>query len=176
MDRVVENNETEVPPIPEELEKVLLFVLDEAKEKLTQEGEFVPFTTLIIKDNLFIETHPGESSDECFDLARHTVEGARGADAYGFGYDGYVEVDVGTKDAVIAEGGVPGEEEGYAIGYLYTMVDGKPVFEEEAAYIGRAPNFMASLKEALQYSDEEIDERYLDEDIAEFEDDSEGDE
>ena len=35
-DREVESSDVEVPEIPEILEKVLLFSLDEAKEKMTQ--------------------------------------------------------------------------------------------------------------------------------------------
>ena len=41
-DRVVENQDNEVPEIPEILEKVLLFSLDEAKQKLSQSNEVVP--------------------------------------------------------------------------------------------------------------------------------------
>ena len=169
-DRVIENASEDVPDIPEILEKVLLFALDEAKEKMTQGAEVIPFTALVVKDNLFIETHPADTAEECFNLARHTVEGARGADAYALCYDGYVETDDGTKDALIAEGGIPGEDAGFAVGYLYTLDDvEEPTFEEDAAYIGEAPNFMASLKEGSAYSDSEIEAKYLEEDAPEEE-------
>ena len=150
-DRTVENSSEEVPEIPEMLENVLLFALDEAKEKMEEGAELVPFTTLVVKENLFIESHPGDSSEECYNLAQHTVEGARGADAYAFCYDGYVETDDGTKDVIIAEGGVPGAEDGYAVGYLYTVDDeGGCTFEEEA-----------KLKSGVDYGEDEIDEKYL---------------
>ena len=163
VDRVVESSETEVPEIPEALEKVLLFALDEAKEKMSNGEDVVPFTVLVVKDNLFIENHPGDSADACFAAARHTVEGARGAESYGFCYDGYIETDAGTKDALIAEGGIPGEDEGLAIGQLYEIDDeGTLRFEGEPVYVGPAPNFMENLKDAEAYQDGEIDERYLD--------------
>lgn len=166
-DRVVESSDVQVPEIPELLEKVLLFALEEGKEKLQQGDELVPFTALVVNENLFIETHPGDTADECFNFARHTVEGARGAGAYAFCYDGYVEVDDGTKDAVIAEGGMPGEDEGMAVCYLYTEKDGEFTFEDEPAYIGEAPNFMADLKDADEYDEEDIDDKYLEEDEGE---------
>lgn len=169
-DRVVESAVDEVPEIPETLESVLIFALDEAKDKLLDGEDLVPFTTLVVKENLFIETHPGDSSDECYALAKHTVEGARGADAYAFCYDGYVETDDGTKDVVIAEGGVPGAASGYAVGYVYEVDDnGDYSFEDEAAYIGEAPNFMENLKSGVDYGEDEIDEKYLvdDEDLDE---------
>ncbi len=172
-DRVVESSDIEVPEIPELLEKVLLFCLEESKEKMLAGEDVVPFTALVVKENLFMENHPGETAEQCFAFARHTVTNARGAQAYALCYDGYLEVDDEVKDCLIAEGGIPGEEEGYAVGVLYTAgEDGKPVFEDEPAYIGASPNFMEDLKEAEAYTEEEIDEKYLsdcDEDEAEVE-------
>ena len=168
-DRTVENSSEEVPEIPEMLENVLLFALDEAKEKMEEGAELVPFTTLVVKENLFIESHPGDSAEECFEAAEKNVRGARGADCYAFCYDGYIETDDGVKDALIAEGGVPGADEGYAIAYLYEVDDeGAYTFESEAAYIGEAPNFMIALKAPGEYSDDEIDEKYTAEDQTEF--------
>lgn len=171
-DRTVESSETEVPEIPELLEKVLLFALEEAKEKMEQAADVIPFTALVVKDNLFLENHPGDSAEECFDAAKNTVQGARGASAYAFCYDGYIETDAGTKDVLIAEGGLPGEDEGVAIGFLYTVEGEKVVFEENPAYIGEAPNFMADLKDADEYSDEEIDEKFIDDEDVEFEEEA----
>ena len=169
-DREVESSDVEVPEIPEILEKVLLFSLDEAKEKMTQDSDVVPFTALVVKENLFIENHPADSAEECFNLARHTVEHARGAAAYALCYDGYIEIDDGVKDALIAEGGVPGEDTGYAVSYLYEMdEEGNVTFEEEPAYVGEAPNFMIALNDADSYSEEDIDEKYLEEDAVDDE-------
>ena len=125
-DRNIENASTEVPEIPDELERVLVFALDEAKEKIEGGEDVIPFTTLVVKDNLFIESHPGDSAEECFEAAEKNVRGARGADCYAFCYDGYIETDDGVKDALIAEGGVPGADEGYAIAYLYEVDDRLP--------------------------------------------------
>ena len=169
-DRVVEVTENEVPEIPEILEKVLVFSLEEAKEKMLNGADVVPFTSLVVKENFFIENHPGDSVEECFAFAKHTVENARGADAYAFVYDGYIDTDDGTKDAIIGEGGIPGEDSGYAVGYIYTLSDDKPTFEDQIAYIGEAPNFMSGLKDASSYDEEEIDEKYISEDEIDEED------
>ena len=160
-DRVIENDSQEVPDIPEELERVLVFSLDEAKEKVLGGEDLIPFTALVVKDNLFLESHPGDSAEECFEAAEVNVRGARGAGAYAFCYDGYIETDDGVKDAIIAEGGEPGADTGYAVAYLYTMGDdGSYNFESEPAYIGEAPNFMENLKEPEVYTDEEIEGKY----------------
>ena len=166
-DRYVDGSDVEVPDIPELLESAMIFALEEAKEKLKNGEDVVPFTALVVKDNLFIETHPGSTAEECFNMARHTVQHARGAAAYVMCYDGYVEGEdengeETTFDALIAEGGVPGEDYGYAAGILYEEnADGELEFEEEIAYIGQAPNFMIFLRKPGEYDDDEIDAKYL---------------
>lgn len=163
-DRTVENPGVEVPEMPEILERVLLYALDEGKQKMENQQEVVPFTALVVRDNVFIETHPGNNADECFNAAQHTVEGARGATTYAFCYDGYVETSDGIKDALISEGGLPGAQTGYAIGLLYTTdsTTGTPIFNNNPSYIGEAPNFMDRLHAATEYADTEIDAKYLD--------------
>lgn len=133
--------------LPEEdiddvLKTIIRAVLDEAANKMEAGEEVIPFTGLAVKENLFIETHPADDVEECFLSARKEVEGARGATAYAFCYDGYIETDDGQRDALIAEGGLPGEEQGYAFGYLY---DENGV-DRNIVYVGLAPNFMEKLK------------------------------
>lgn len=161
-DRTVENPGTEVPQMPEILERVLLYAINEGKQRMLEGEEVTPFTALVVHESVFIETHPGNEAQECFNLAQHTVQGARGASAYAFCYDGYVETSEGVKDALIAEGGVPGAADGYAIGLLYALdADGKPQFSESPSYIGMAPNFMESLRDATEYAVTDIDDKYL---------------
>lgn len=155
-DRLVESSATEVPEIDEELQKVLLFALDEARTQADQGEDVTPFTALVVKDNVFLEKHPGPTPQYCFNEARHTVEGVSGAGCYAFCYDGYVETDTGMVDALIAEGGVPGQPEGTAVGLIYHEDDeGHYHFEPEVAYIGPAPNFMAHLAQPDQVVSED---------------------
>lgn len=127
--------------IDDVLKTVIRAVLDEAAAKMEGGEDVVPFTGLAVKENLFIETHPGDDVEECFLAARREVEGARGATAYAFCYDGYIETEDGMRDALIAEGGLPGESQAYAFGYLY---DDEGI-DREIVYIGPAPNFMEKL-------------------------------
>ena len=132
--------------IDDVLKTVIRAVLDEAAAKMESGEEVVPFTGLAVKENLFIETHPGDDVEECFLAARREVQGARGATAYAFCYDGYIETEDGVRDVLIAEGGLPGEEQAYAFGYLY---DDEGI-DREIVYIGPAPNFMENLKLELE--------------------------
>ena len=180
-DRDVDMAPDQAPEIPEVLESLLLFALNECKDHILNDAAeqvtpvdaaedednreiildgSVPFTVLAVKENLFIETHPGDSPEACYASAEHAVSGARGATAYALCYDGYVETDDGTRDCIIAEGGLPGEDEGYAVGMLYRTISEVKMFESEPIYIGAAPNFMAGLKEVSAYDDADIDERY----------------
>lgn len=134
-----------VPELDETLESVLLYAINRAREAVEAGDAFVPFTALAVKDTLFMENHPAETADECFSQARHTVQGARGASCYALCYDGYIDTDDGQKDALISEGGLPGELEGHAVGLMYTEEDDEITFAEEVVYVGKAPNFMLGL-------------------------------
>lgn len=160
-DRVVESSDKEVPEIPDLLERVLVYVLSEARGKLEAGEEVAPFTALAIKDKLFIETHPADQVEDCFKLAEHTVKNARGAEAYGFCYDGFIELDDQTVDALIAEGGVPGDSDGFAVAFVYTASeDGSIAFEDTPTYVGPSPNFMGGLMSPDDYGESELDSKY----------------
>lgn len=124
------------------LKTIILAVLDEACKTVEAGDPLIPFTGLAVKENLFIEKHDYEDSEQCFLAARQEVQGARGATGYAFCYDGYLDTEDGQKDAIIAEGGLPGEEMGYAFGYLYD----ESGIDKNIIYIGPAPNFMENLK------------------------------
>lgn len=142
-----------VPDIPESAQKIIGHALDKAKTQLESEKMFAPFTAVLVKDQVLAEMHPGDTPQECINLARHAVEGMRGASAYAFCYDGYVDTNQGMKDAIVAEGGVPGSDEGYALAYMYTIdgtdENGSPTsisVDATPTYIGAAENFMKNLK------------------------------
>ena len=129
--------------IPGVLESVLRYCLKDARERMEKGEQVAPFSALAVKDKLFMEEHNAETVAECFDSARKTVQNAKGADAYGFCYDGYIDLDDGRADCLIAEGGVPGAEYGHAIGLRYSYdADGKPVFTDEPIYVSKALNYM----------------------------------
>lgn len=152
----------EVPEIPEDLQKALGHALDRGKAKLEEDKILVPFTGVLVKDQVLIAQHPGDNPEECYSLARHEVEGMAGAIAYAFCYDGYVDTNQGMKDAIIAEGGVPGDPDGFALAYMYEVeeadADGNPTkFKVDATptYIGEADNFMEDSTPRAQASDDD---------------------
>lgn len=135
--------------IPLVLENVLRYCLKDASERMEKGEQIVPFTALAVAETLFMEEHPGDEVADCFHSARKTVEGARGALAYGFCYDGYIEVGPNAEkhDCLIAEGGCPGEPYGHAIGLTYSLdKEGKAAFADEPIYVGNSLNYMVSLE------------------------------
>lgn len=151
---MVEETRVELPQV---LESILRYQLKEARERIEAGEELVPFSAMAAGQTLFCEQHSFDSSEACFADVRHTVEHARGSQGYGFCYDGYVDTSEGRKDALIAQGGVPGDPQGHAIGVLYEIAeDGTFTFEEEPIYIDTCENFMTAL---LPEEDEEITEQ-----------------
>jgi len=140
VDIAAEIDEEEVVEISDSLEKIALYAFDEARQKLEEAGEFAPFTILLQGDNLYIETHPGDDTAECFESARKTVLAAQDAiESYVFCYDGYVEMDEGEHDAIIAEAADRGQEEAFAL-CLHYHEDGEGyAFHEGVEYLGETP-------------------------------------
>lgn len=140
------------------LDKIVLFALDEAREKLEQSGELEPFTIVLHGENLHIESHPGEDVEECFSQASQAVLNlAHVLKAYVFAYDGYINTDSGRRDAIIVERGMPKQETAQAFALLYTIDErggGSLSFEEGVYDLGQAP----SLLRGEEITGTEIDE------------------
>ena len=57
--------------------------------------------------------------------------------------DALIEDENGQQvDAIIAEGGIPGDPAGYAVCCIYTVEGDEITVEDEIVYIGDAPNFL----------------------------------
>jgi len=130
----------------DDLDKIVLFALDEAMEKLEQNGELEPFTVILHDDNLHVESHPGEDAIECFNAATIAVQTlAHVLKAYVFAYDGYINTGADTRDAIIAERGKTDSETAEAFAILYTIDeegDGSLTFEEGIYSLGPAPSLL----------------------------------
>lgn len=150
-ENAVETEEMEVPEINDELESLLIQVIEEAQGKMEQGEVFPPFTATVMGDKLFTETHGG-TIDECFESARDAVLNVAGARMYAFCYDGYIDTDEGDKDAIIAEGGMAGDEQAVVVGMMYDADENGAVagFSDEIVYIAESENFLADVAPATQ--------------------------
>lgn len=129
------------------LDKVILYAFDQAQQKLEQGGFVEPFTILIEGDNLKIENHTGEDAAECFESARLSIYAMdKLINAYVFCYDGYVELDDETRDALIVEYASKGDESGEALALLYTEDGDSLTFDDNLYSLGEAPTFFGSKK------------------------------
>lgn len=131
----------QVVELNEDLEKVILYALNEAEEKLSAEEGLVPFTVVISGENLTIEEHGGENPEEWRASARQALVGdPASVDGYVFVYDGYVELEDaenGSQDAIILEFAEPDDEAATVLCRLYSQTgEGAFEVEEEIAVVG----------------------------------------
>lgn len=139
-------DQNQVVEIPLLLENVMRYSLNQARDRMLEGEAIEPFTALAVGDTLFFEVQDAETADECFSKARATVVNAQGARTYAFIYDGFIDTETGRADALIAQGGMPGEPYGHAIGLIYKVdSEGKPKFHQEPIYVGPCQNYMLSL-------------------------------
>lgn len=150
-DREINVNITEVPEIPEDLVENLLFALEEGKKVLCEakHGEsFAPFTARVVGEEVFMDPHAFDDADMCFDEAKELVKNTENCVSYAFCYDGFIDSENDSHDAIISEGGIPGTTEGHAIGQLYessgSAEDGNLEFKfvGDVIYLGSSPNFL----------------------------------
>lgn len=133
---VVEQGELNADEI---LEGSILFALDEAAEELEATGELEPFIVILQGEELFVEKLPSSSEEVSYAAARRSVyQMEKICNAYVFCYDGYVELDEGTSDALITEFANKGDEQAQVIVRLYTNDDDKLEIEEELYHVGDA--------------------------------------
>ena len=147
--------------LPEDVQKVLFYSIDEATKKIEAGEELVPFTMVLAGEDLFMDSHPVDEVEECFASARQAINTiAHIADAYVFCYDGYIETDDGEHDMLITEVGLKGAEQGIAYGLVYEIGvpdnDEDPIvtFDEGLLLLGESDNLFdpdaVSAAEALQ--------------------------
>ena len=141
----------------EPMDKIVFYAFDEARQKLEQGHDVEPFTVVLAGDDLYIESHPGEDIVECFNSARKTISDmSLLADGYVFCYDGYVQMDEGPRDGLIAERAEKDDEVGEAFVLFYRMDEGEEgsiEFEDTIFGLGEAP----SLFGADEFDDEQLE-------------------
>ena len=146
----------EVLEMDETLETILAYAIDEARQKLVELGSFEPFTIVAEGDNLYVESHPGDI-DQVRTNAIDTIKTASSfAQYYAFCYDGYIDTDAGTLDAIIVECAERDQETAFAIAQIYTVEDaddGTLVFEDELAYVGEAEMYFD--RATVQHAEED---------------------
>lgn len=138
-------DEEDTVEISDSLEKIALYAFDEAKQKLEEAGEFTPFTIMLEGENLYIETHPGDTPEECNLSASKTIVSAQQAiESYVFCYDGFVDLDDGEHDAIIAEAAEREDETAHALCVLYDQTDAGYEFDGGANYLGETDSLFNS--------------------------------
>lgn len=132
--------EQESLEMDETLEKILFYCLDEAKQKLEQDGECAPFTLVVNGDQMLIENYPDEDVQTCRANAEANIRTASSFGShYAFCYDGFLETNQGALDAIIVECAQRDMEQAYVIGLLYEQKDNERIYKDQAAFIDYAP-------------------------------------
>ncbi|MCL2339297.1 MAG: hypothetical protein FWC59_00105 [Actinomycetia bacterium] len=119
------------------VESAVFFAFDEASTKLETEGGFEPFLVTMRGEELFVEELEGDDEADIIAAAHQTVtEMTVLINAYIFTYDGYVDLEEGTGDAIILEYARKGEAEAQVLAWLYETQDDELHFKEPLYSLG----------------------------------------
>ncbi len=124
------------------LERITFYCFDEARKKLEEGEECVPFTAVVSDDQMFIENYPGDDVvTRRADAEANVKSSSTFSTHYAFCYDGFLMTDEGQLDAIIVECATRDMEKAYVIGLLYEDKGGALEFSESPAYIDDADSF-----------------------------------
>lgn len=122
--------------LSDNVQRAMDYAFDEAQQYLSGQGGFQPFTVTVVDEGLEINAHDGDSPD----AIRESVKGLLAVDmpeGYALAYDGYIDTDDGTLDAIIVEVAARGAAKADALAMIYTREDdGSYTFEPTYGYIG----------------------------------------
>lgn len=122
--------------LSDNVQRAMDYAFDEAQQYLSGQGGFQPFTVTVVDEGLEVNAHDGDSPD----AIRESVKGLLAVDmpeGYALAYDGYIDTDDGTLDAIIVEVAARGATKADALAMIYTREDdGTYTFEPTYGYIG----------------------------------------
>ncbi len=122
--------------ISDNVQRAMDYAFDEAQQYLSSNGGFQPFTVTVVDEGLEVNAHEGDSPD----AIRESVKGLLATDmpeGYALAYDGYIDTDDGTLDAIIVEVAGRGAAKADALAMIYTReADGSYTFDPTYGYIG----------------------------------------
>lgn len=121
--------------ITDNVRRAMDYAFDEAQRLLSTNGGFMPFTVTVVDEGLELNEHSGETPDDIREsvkmlLAQDMPEG------YALCYDGYVETDEGTRDAIVVEVACRGAARADILAMLYIQDADAYTFEPSYAYAG----------------------------------------
>lgn len=138
-DDIYQTDEQETLEMDEVQEQVIMYCIEEAKEKLIATGTFEPFTVVVAGEDMTIETHPGDDPEAIQKAAKSAVSSASSfATHYCFCFDGFLDTDQGEIDAIIVQTAQRDMEKAYVIAGLYRIDesgDGSIEFEDGLTYV-----------------------------------------
>lgn len=110
----------------------------DARECIEQDGGMVPFSIICTSDGFVSSEHGGADVDAVYESVRALLAREM-PESYVFCYDGYVELDTGRAEAIIAEVAKRGDDAAYLLAEPYEVrEDGSRAFTEGYASAGEA--------------------------------------
>jgi len=123
------------------VERAVFYSLDEAAQKLEEQGDFDPMLIIVQGEEIHVDEPDGDDEETIIAAAQKTVyQMAKVADAYVFVYDGFVDLDDDSSDAIIVEYARKGDSEAQVLAWLYAGHDDHLHFSEPLYSLGNAPS------------------------------------
>ncbi|MCD8199680.1 MAG: hypothetical protein LUD25_01790 [Coriobacteriaceae bacterium] len=154
-----DDEDVETLELDEILEKITFYCIQEAQERLEEDGEVVPFTVVVQGEDMYVETHPAETPEDQRASAVNTIRTMTGNSShYAFCYDGFLETDDGDLDALIVECASRDMDTAHAIAYIYKPTDDGVEFDDAPVYVDETGLMFAPDTDAEEEPPDELED------------------
>ncbi|OUP10484.1 hypothetical protein [Collinsella sp. An2] len=120
---------------PDALELAISHAFWEARDLLNRDGALMPFTVLCTAGGMEVADHPAATSDEVYEAVKNLLARVD-PDAYVLCYDGTLNADGCTTDAVVCEAARRTDAEAHLLALPYTIGDNGYTFENACVTVG----------------------------------------
>lgn len=119
----------------EDMQRAIDFAFDRARSGMESDGGISPFMVACSNGDYVVSEHAASTTDEVYDSATRKLAELE-PESYALAYDGFVETDQRSRDAVLVEAANLGDDSAYLFALPYTRTGASIRFDGSYVFVG----------------------------------------
>lgn len=121
--------------VTDDMRRAIDYAFAQARVGMEADGGISPFSVVCSGDGYVVTEHAGTTTDAVYDSVTKRLE-ELDPDSYALAYDGFVETDQRTRDAILVEAAKRGDDSAYLLALPYTRAGDSVVFDDSYVFVG----------------------------------------
>lgn len=119
----------------EDMQRAIDFAFDQARSGMESDGGISPFMVACSNGDYVVSEHAATSTDAVYDSVTRKLAELE-PESYALAYDGFVETDQRSRDAVLVEAANRGDDSAYLFALPYTRSGASIQFDDSYVFVG----------------------------------------